>query len=248
MRVAENDDVLDAQGADPEFQRRRDAVRLAVRRIRRDDIRDVADDEQFAGAGIENDLRRDAGIAAADDHDLRRLPGPRQFVIAVLLPLQPTGGEGAVALDQTLGKVLVLKSDQPVQFHAKAIKQASCPGRKSPVMATRQKKTPIHYLFTLNRSEQLTHAVTKQAVTSNPTLPRFVRPEFRRADRHSVCRWLLISIPIWTIRCRRPTTSTTGAHARDRSCRTTSTASFYEITRGLIPNLTMDLIVPRRAS
>ena len=60
LGVTEHDDVLHAQHLHAEFQRRRYAVRGAVRRVGRDDVGDVADDEQFAGSRIEDHLRRHA--------------------------------------------------------------------------------------------------------------------------------------------------------------------------------------------
>ena len=82
LRVAEHDDVFHPQHLDRIFQRRRDAVRAAVGLIDRHQIGDVAHHEQFAGAGIEDHLRRHPGIAAADHHHLRRLAALGQFAIA----------------------------------------------------------------------------------------------------------------------------------------------------------------------
>ena len=56
------------------------------------------------GLGVENHLRRDARIAAADNHDLRLLPALGQFAVTVLLVRQPAAGEGVVAIDQSLRK------------------------------------------------------------------------------------------------------------------------------------------------
>ena len=82
LRVAEHDDVFDAQHLHRIFQRRGDAVCVAVRLIDRHQIGDVAHHEQFAGAGVEDHLRRDAGIAAADHHHRGRLAALGQFPVA----------------------------------------------------------------------------------------------------------------------------------------------------------------------
>ena len=89
LGVAEHHDVLDAAAPDGIFQRRRDAMRAAVRLIDRHQIGDVAHHEQFAGAGVEDHLRRDPGIAAADHHHFGRLPAHRQVAVARLLGRQP---------------------------------------------------------------------------------------------------------------------------------------------------------------
>ena len=104
LRMAEHDDVLYAQNPNRIFQRGRDAVRAAVRRIDRHQIGDVAHHEQLAGAGIEDHLRRYPGIAAADHHHLGRLAALGELPIARLLGRQPLRGEGAVALKQMLRK------------------------------------------------------------------------------------------------------------------------------------------------
>ena len=62
---------------------------LPVRRVGRHDVGDVAHDEQLARAGVEDHLRRDARIAAADHHDLRRL--------AALRPARGSGPAPAAA-------------------------------------------------------------------------------------------------------------------------------------------------------
>ena len=82
MGVAEHHDMFHAQDLDRVFQRRRHAMRTPVRLEHRNQIGDVADHEQFAGAGIEDHLRRDAGIAAADHHHRGRLAAFGQFAVA----------------------------------------------------------------------------------------------------------------------------------------------------------------------
>jgi len=104
LGVAEHDDVLYPQRPHRIFQRRRNAMRAAIGRIDRHQIGDVAHHEQFAGAGIENHLRRHPGIAAADHHHVRRLAAFGQFAIAGLFGRQPLRRKGAVAIEQMLRK------------------------------------------------------------------------------------------------------------------------------------------------
>jgi len=68
LGVPEHHDMSDMQSADSIFQRRRDAMRAAIRLIDRHQVGDIAHHEQFAGAGVEDHLGRDPGIAAADHH------------------------------------------------------------------------------------------------------------------------------------------------------------------------------------
>ena len=103
--VTEHDDMLDAQPHDGEFERRRDAVREAAWRIGRHEVGDVAHDKELAGAGVENDFRRHPGIAAADNHDFRPLPGFGQGSVTFLFGSEPPAAEIAVALDQALGEI-----------------------------------------------------------------------------------------------------------------------------------------------
>ncbi len=104
LGVPEHDDVFDAQDLHAELQRGGDAVCGAVRRIGRNEVGDVADDEQFARLGVEDHLRRYPRVAAADHHHLRRLPAFRQFAVARLLGRQALGREGPVAGNQPFGK------------------------------------------------------------------------------------------------------------------------------------------------
>ena len=85
LGVAEHHDVFHPQNLHGIFQRRRDAVGAAVGLIHRHQIGDVAHHEQFARAGVEDHLRRDAGIAAADHHHFGRLAALGQFTVARLL-------------------------------------------------------------------------------------------------------------------------------------------------------------------
>ncbi len=58
--MAKHDDVLDLEALHREFQRSGGRVMLAVRRVGRHKIGDVADDEEFARSGIEYGLGRGA--------------------------------------------------------------------------------------------------------------------------------------------------------------------------------------------
>jgi hypothetical protein len=98
--VTEDDDMADAEHLHRELERREHAVADAVPRERRHEIRDVADDEQFAGMGVKDDLRRHPGIAAADDHDIRRLAAPGELAKAIALDRHAADEEIAVTLDE----------------------------------------------------------------------------------------------------------------------------------------------------
>jgi hypothetical protein len=103
-RVAEHDDMLHLERSNAELERRGNAVRLSIGLVGRHDVGDVAHDEELARARVENDLRRHAGIAAADHHHFWRLPGFPELAIAVLLAAQAAVEESAIALDETLWK------------------------------------------------------------------------------------------------------------------------------------------------
>ena len=100
--MAEHHDVLYAQHLYRIFQRRRHAMGAAVRLENRHQIGDVAHHEEFAGAGVENHFRRDAGIAAADHHHGGRLAALGKFPVARLFGRQPLRGKGPVAVEQML--------------------------------------------------------------------------------------------------------------------------------------------------
>ena len=100
--MAEHHDVFYAQHLYRVFQCRRHAMGAAVRLEDRHQIGDVAHHEEFAGAGVENHFRRDAGIAAADHHHGGRLAALGKFPVARLLGRQPLRGKGPVAVEQML--------------------------------------------------------------------------------------------------------------------------------------------------
>ena len=66
--MAEHNDVLDLEHLHREFERREHAVAGAVRRVGGNQVGDVTHHEQLTWMAVEDDFRRDARIAAADDH------------------------------------------------------------------------------------------------------------------------------------------------------------------------------------
>lgn len=63
------------------------------------EIGDVTDDEKFAGLGVENDLGRDAQVAAANDHNLGLLPAFGELFVTASLERQPRLGKRTIAVD-----------------------------------------------------------------------------------------------------------------------------------------------------
>ena len=104
LRMAQHDDVLDPERHDTELKRGGHTVGLRVRCIRRDQVCDVADNEELTRAGVENDLWRATGVAAADHHDLGRLPAVGKLAIAILLGAQAARKKCSIAIDQLAGK------------------------------------------------------------------------------------------------------------------------------------------------
>src|SRR6185312_7175165 len=88
-----------------ELERRAGAVlRAAVRLVRRHEIGDVAHDQELAGRGVEDDLRRDARIDAADHHDLGMLALVGQHLVTRALAGEASLDEGAIAFGEACGK------------------------------------------------------------------------------------------------------------------------------------------------
>jgi len=98
--MAEHHDVLDLQGLDAEFQRRRGAVIVAVRLIGRHQVGDVAHDEELTRPGIEDGFRRRPRIAATNHHHARLLAGLGELGVALPLIGQPAGGKRPVPFEQ----------------------------------------------------------------------------------------------------------------------------------------------------
>ncbi len=74
--VTHDHDLAHPQPPHREFDRGADAVRLIVGAVGRRQIRDIADDEEFARRGIENHLRIGAAVRAGDDQRAGPLPEP----------------------------------------------------------------------------------------------------------------------------------------------------------------------------
>ena len=110
LRVSEHDDVPHLERHDGVFERRRRAVIVVVRLVGRDQIRDVAQHEQFPGAGVEDGLRRDPRIAAADDHRPRALTFFGEFAKPLVLAWEAAGQESLIALDEMAGKFMRRRS------------------------------------------------------------------------------------------------------------------------------------------
>ena len=94
----------DFEGANAKLERGRNAVGTLVRGIGRHNVRHIANDEQFARTRIKNDFGGYPRVAAADHHDLRRLPAFGEAPIPILFVTQPANEKGAVSVDQLLGK------------------------------------------------------------------------------------------------------------------------------------------------
>jgi len=99
-RMAHDHDMGNAKAKYRKFERRRSAVEIIIRAVRRHKIGDVAQNKELAGFGVKDDLRRDPRIAAADDHDPRRLPGGGQMTETVLFPGEPRAKKGFIAFNK----------------------------------------------------------------------------------------------------------------------------------------------------
>ena len=99
-----DDDVADAHAVDRELDGGRGAVLPGIGLVGRNEIGDVAQDEQFARSGIEDRLGCRATVAAGDDHGGGLLSALRQFLVAAAFARIPLGHEGPVAVDQVVRK------------------------------------------------------------------------------------------------------------------------------------------------
>ena len=98
--VAHDDDMGDLQHLHRIFERRRCAMALPVGLVGRNQIGDIAQDEDFARVGVKDHLRRDARIAAADEQNFRALAAVGEFAIAILLAPEAAAQKDLVALNQ----------------------------------------------------------------------------------------------------------------------------------------------------
>ena len=101
--MAHDHDVLHLQALHGEFKRGGRRMVLAVGRIGRHQIGDVAHDKQFARPGVEDRLRRRARIAAGDHHRFRRLPLARKIAVAIAFGNIATAHEAAVTGEKMVG-------------------------------------------------------------------------------------------------------------------------------------------------
>ena len=99
--VAKHDDMLHPQSLNGKFERRAGSVlRVAIggRFVGRDQVGDVAYDQQFARSRIENHLRRYPGVHTSHDHDFGPLPGLGQALVARTLRDKAAVYKGIVPL------------------------------------------------------------------------------------------------------------------------------------------------------
>jgi len=93
--VAQHHDVADPERHHAELEGGAGAVlEGVVRLVARHEVGDVAHDQELAWRRVEDDLRRDPGIDAADHHDLRPLPSLRQKLVARALARESGVEEG----------------------------------------------------------------------------------------------------------------------------------------------------------
>jgi hypothetical protein len=97
--MAHDDDLRHLQLGDGEFERRRDAMAAAIGFKGRDQVGDIADDEDLAGIGVENGRWVGAAVATGDDHGPRRLAFG-QFPPAALFRLVAVGAKAAIAFEE----------------------------------------------------------------------------------------------------------------------------------------------------
>ncbi len=99
LAMAHDDDFLDLQLGHRKFERGRDAVMARRRLERRNQIGDVAHDENLAGQRVEDLRGLDAAVGAGNDHQLGRLAlGQRlpAFALATII----RGPEPLIAIEQ----------------------------------------------------------------------------------------------------------------------------------------------------
>ncbi len=104
MGMAENDDMRHLEDEGGIFDGGAGAVKSAFRLVGRHQIGDVPQDEQFAGAGIENGRNVDPGIAAGNHHRGWRLAELGELDVAAALRPMPVTQKPSIALNQALGQ------------------------------------------------------------------------------------------------------------------------------------------------
>jgi hypothetical protein len=95
--MSHNHEVAHAQVEHAELDSGANAVEVAAGLVGRNQVGDVADDEQLSRHGAENRLRVDAAVRAGDHHDLRILTEGRQLFVVVGVRDEVTVTEAAVA-------------------------------------------------------------------------------------------------------------------------------------------------------
>ena len=83
------------------FHRGARAVIFALGLVRRNEIGDVAHDEQRAGLGIEDRRHIDTRVAAGDHHGGRRLPELSELKIAAAILGMHVAAEAEMPVDQS---------------------------------------------------------------------------------------------------------------------------------------------------
>ena len=96
--MPEHENVLHLEDLHGEFERGARALVFAIGFIGRHEVRHIAHDEDFAGARIEDDLRRNAGIAARDNHHIGLLPAFGEPLIMHPLAGHPACAEALMPL------------------------------------------------------------------------------------------------------------------------------------------------------
>ena len=97
--MAHDHDLRDVELGNRELQRGRDAMTPAARLERRNEVGDVANDENLAGIGVEDGRRIGPAVAAGDDDCARRL-ALGQFLPAPARGFEPVGAEPPIAVQQ----------------------------------------------------------------------------------------------------------------------------------------------------
>ncbi len=124
--MAEDDDRPHLERPYREFDRGTDAVRLVVRPVRRHQIGDVADDEQFAGGGIEDHLGVGAAVRAGDHQGTGLLPEPAQLLEPGAFVPPGAGAETVIAFDQIVHSFAIYRFARLLRTRY-AAKQEGCP-------------------------------------------------------------------------------------------------------------------------
>ena len=102
--MTHHDQVLDTQVQHRELDGGTDAVELAAGLVGRNQVRNVARNEQLAWHGAEDRLRVDAAVGAGDDHGVGRLPVGREFLVLLDIGKEVALFEAAEAVGEIFRK------------------------------------------------------------------------------------------------------------------------------------------------